>query len=140
EWDPPAPLLNAVLSGLKDNPAVMPATLDEYFATVSPDQSGGRTVVRDLAAGRPTDPGDGDTVRVLRRQLAAWAGVVDPDSDWRDTADRTILLSRATVLTGESRGDRKSPAEYLRGTDKLLKGITAKVRGPKGQRVTLTSR
>jgi hypothetical protein len=140
EWDPPAPLLDAVLRGLKDNPAVIPATLDEYFANVAPEQAGGRTLVRDLASGRATDPGDADTIKLLRRQLAAWGGVVEANSDWLDTADRTILLSRATVLQRDDRGDRKSPTEYLRGTDKLLKGITAKVRGPKGQRVTLTSR
>jgi hypothetical protein len=140
EWDPPAQLLDAVLRGLKDNPAVAPATLDEYFARVGPEQAGGRTVVRDVATGRPADPGDADTIRSLRRQLAAWGGVVEANSDWLDTADRTILLSRATVLRGDNRGDRKSAAEYLRGTDKLLKGITSKVRGPTDQRVTLTSR
>jgi hypothetical protein len=140
EWDPPAALLDAVLRGLKDNPAVSPATLDEYFANVAPEQAGGRAVVRDVATGRATDPGDADTVKSLRRQLAAWGGVVEANSDWIDTADRTILLSRATVLASANRGERKSPVEYLRGADKLLKGITAKVRGPKGQRVTLTSR
>ncbi len=97
-------------------------------------------MVRDLASGRASDPGDADTLQSLRRQLAAWAGVVEANSDWLETADRTILLSRATVLASDNRGERKSPGEYLRGADKLLKGITAKVRGPKGQRVTLTSR
>jgi len=142
EWDPPAALLDAVLTGLKNNPAVTPATLDQYFATVSPEQAGGRTVIRDLAAHNSSAPGDADTLRSLRRQLAGFAGVVEADSPWLDTADRTILLSRATTLQAEDRSERKlsSSAAYLQGADRLLKSITAKVRGPKGQRVTLTSR
>jgi hypothetical protein len=141
EWDPPAALLDAVLRGLKDNPAVIPATLDQYFATVAPEvNGGGRTVMRDLATFRPTDPGDADTLQSVRRQLDAFAGVLEPNSDLLETADRTILLSRATALQGDDRGDRKSPGDYLRGADKLLEDITSKVRGPRGQRVTLTSR
>src|SRR5207244_8271330 len=49
EWDPPAPLLDAVFAGLRGNPAVVPATLDEYFATVASEAGGGRPVVRDVA-------------------------------------------------------------------------------------------
>jgi hypothetical protein len=141
EWDPPALLLDAVLRGLQANPAVIPATLDRYFATVTPEQNGGgRTVMRELVPRRATDPGDADTLEALRRQLAAFSSVAEPDADWLQTADRTILLSRATALQGAGRGDRKSPAEYLRGADRLLKGIISKIQGPRGQRVTLTSR
>lgn len=141
EWDPPAALLDAVLRGLEDNPAVIPATLDQYFTTVPPEiNGGGRPVMRDLAAFRATDPGDADTLQSVRRQLEAFTSVFESNSDWLETADQTVLLSRATALQGDDRGDRKSPADYLRGADKLLKDITAKVRGPKGQRVTLTSR
>ena len=141
EWDPPAVLLDAVLQGLKGNPAVIPATLDRYFAAVTPEvNGGGRPVMRELAGLRATDPGDADTLQSLRRQLDAFAGAVGPSSDWLDTADRTILLSRATALQGDDRRDRKSPAEYLRGADQLLEDIMSKVRGPRGQRVTLTSR
>jgi hypothetical protein len=142
EWDPPAPLLDAVLSGLRNNPSVTPATLDEYFATVAPEQVGGHPVVRDLAGRGPADPGDADTVRSLRRRLAAFAGVVEANSPWVDAVDLAILLSRATALQVDDRSERKlsSPAAYLQGADRLVKSVTSKVRGPKGQRVTLTSR
>jgi len=143
EWDPPAALVDAVLAGLQNNPAVVPATLDGYFTNISPEGGDGRPMVRDLAGSRASDPGDADTLRSLRRQLAGFAGVVDPGSSWLDTADRTILLSRATVLQADNRAERKlsSPAGYLEGTSRqLVKNITSKVRGPKGQRVTLTSR
>jgi hypothetical protein len=142
EWDPPAVLLDAVLGGLKNNPAVTPATLDEYFATVAPEQNAGRTLLRDLALHNASAPDDADTLRSLRRQLAAFAGVVEANSPWLDSADRTILLSRATVLQADDRAERKlsSSTAYLQGADRLLKGVTSKVRGPKGQRVTLTSR
>jgi hypothetical protein len=143
EWDPPAPLLDAVLSGLQNNPAVVPATLDGYFANVSPEGGDGRPVVRDLASIKTSDSGDVDTIRSLRRQLAGFAGVVEPTSPWLDVTDRTILLSRATVLQADNRAERKlsSPAGYLEGASRqLVKNITSKVRGPKGQRVTLTSR
>ncbi|MCA1842802.1 MAG: DUF6049 family protein, partial [Actinobacteria bacterium] len=120
----------------------VPATLDEYFATVSPEQRDGRPLVRDLAGRRVSDPGDADMIRLVRRRLTGFAGVVDPNSPLLDTVDRTILLSRATVLEAEDRAERKlsSPTAYVQGADRYLKGVTAKVRGPKGQRVTLTSR
>ena len=142
EWDPPAALLDAVLSGLQNNPAVVPATLDGYFADVTPE-GGDQPVVRDLASGKTSDPGDTDTIRSLRRQLAGFATVVEPTSPWLDTADRTILLSRATALQADNRAERKlsSSAGYLEGASRqLANNITSKVRGPKGQRVTLTSR
>jgi Family of unknown function (DUF6049) len=143
EWDPPVALLDAVLGGLQNNPAVVPSTLDGYFANVTPEGGDGRPVVRDLASSRASDPGDADTIRSLRRQLAGFASVVEPGSPWLDTADRTILLSRAAVLQADNRAERKlsSPAGYLEGASRqLVKNITSKVRGPKGQRVTLTSR
>ena len=142
-WDPPAPLLDAVLAGLQNNPAVIPATVDGYFANIKPDERDGRPVVRDLASVRVSEPGDVDTLRSLRRQLAGFASVVEPSSPWLESADRTILLSRATVLQADDRAERKlsSPAGYLEGAGRqLVKNITSKVRGPKGQRVTLTSR
>jgi len=143
DWDPPAALLDAVLSGLQNNPAVVPATLDGYFTNVTPEGGDGRPVARDLSSVKTSDPEETDTIRSLRRQLAGFAGVVDPNSPWLDTADRTILLSRATVLAADNRAERKlsSPAGYLEGASRqLTKNITSKVRGPKGQRVTLTSR
>jgi hypothetical protein len=142
EWDPPAPLLDAVVAGLRSNPAVTPATLDEYFDTVAPEQRDGRPLERSLARRDSSAPGDGDTVRSLRRRLAAFAGVVEPNSSWLDTADRSILVSRAATLEADDRAERKlsTPAAYLQGADRLVKSVTSKVRGPKGQRVTLTSR
>ena len=142
EWDPPAALLDDVFAGLRNNPAITPATLDEYFATVAPDQVGGRTLVRDLAVRKPNDPSDADTVRSIRRKLTGFAGVVDGTVPTLDSADRKLLLSRATALQADNRAERKlsSPAAYLQGADRLIKGVTSKVRGPKGQRVTLTSR
>ncbi|MDQ1565295.1 MAG: hypothetical protein QOF96_175, partial [Actinomycetota bacterium] len=98
EWDPAAPLLDAVLGGLRGNPAVTPATLDEYFATVPPEQRDGRPLERSLARQQTSESGDADTVRSLRRQLAAFAGVVEPNSAWLEAADRGILVSRAATL------------------------------------------
>jgi Family of unknown function (DUF6049) len=121
----------------------VPATLDGYFTNVIPEGGEGRPVVRDLSSDKTSEPEETDTIRSLRRQLAGFAGVVDPNSPWLDTADRTILLSRATVLQADNRAERKlsSPAGYLEGASRqLTKNITSKVRGPKGQRVTLTSR
>ncbi|MDQ1565416.1 MAG: hypothetical protein QOF96_296, partial [Actinomycetota bacterium] len=142
EWDPAAPLLDAVLGGLRGNPAVTPATLDEYFATVPPEQRDGRPLERSLTRQQTSASGDGDTVRSLRRQLAAFAGVVEPNSAWLEAADRGILVSRAATLEADDRAERKlsTPAAYLQGADRLVKSVTSKVRGPKGQRVTLTSR
>ncbi|HVW32893.1 MAG TPA: DUF6049 family protein [Acidimicrobiia bacterium] len=142
DWDPPAALLEAVLAGLRNNPSIVPATVDEYFAAVAPEQVNGRPLVRDLAGRAPTDPSDADALRSLRRKLAAFGGVVESNPAWIDAADRSILISRATVLDTDDRGERKlsSPTAYLQGADKLIKSVTSKVHGPKGQRVTLTSR
>jgi hypothetical protein len=138
EWDPPAALLDAVFAGLRYNPAVTPAALDGYFATVAPEQAPAREVINRAAA----DPGDADTVRALRRSEAAFGGVVESDAPWLGGIDRAILLSRAAVLQAEDRAERRlsSAADYLDGAGKLLKDVLSKIRGPKGQRVTLTSR
>jgi hypothetical protein len=68
--------------------------------------------------------------------------VVEPNSAWLEAADRGILVSRAATLEADDRAERKlsTPAAYLQGADRLVKSVTSKVRGPKGQRVTLTSR
>lgn len=138
EWDPPAALLDAVFAGLRYNPAVTPATLDGYFATVAPEEA----PVRELVNQPTTEPSDGDTVQSLRRRQAAFTDVVEPEAPWLDALDRGILLSRATVLQAEGRAERRlsSPGGYLDGASKLLKNVLSKIRGPKGQRVTLTSR
>jgi hypothetical protein len=138
EWDPPSALLDAVFAGLRYNPAVTPATLDGYFDTVAPEDP----PVREVVNGTPTDPGDADTVQVLRRRQAAFAGVVEADAPWLDGIDRAILLSRATALQADGRAERRiaSSSAYLDGAGKLLKNVLSKIRGPKGQRVTLTSR
>jgi hypothetical protein len=109
---------------------------------VAPEERDGRPLVRDVAGRTLADPGDTDTLRSLRRKLAAFAGVVESNSASLEAADRSILLSRAAALQGDDRAERKlsSPADYLQGADRLVKGVTSKVRGPKGQRVTLTSR
>lgn len=138
DWDPPPALLDAVFAGLRYNPAVTPATLDSYFDTVAPEESPVREVVNET----PTDPGDADTVESLRRRQAAFAGVVESDAPWLEGIDRAILLSRAAALQAEDRAERRvsSAAAYLDGAGKLLKNVLSKIQGPKGQRVTLTSR
>jgi hypothetical protein len=138
EWDPPAALLDAVFSGLRYNPAVTPATLDGYFATVGPEEGPVRELVNEPAA----EPSDADTVRTLRRRQAAFTDVVEPEAPWLGALDQAILLSRATVLQADDRAERRlaSPAGYLDGASNLLKNVLSKIQGPKGQRVTLTSR
>ena len=109
---------------------------------MAPEQRDGHPVVRDIAERAAADPGDADTIQSLRRLLAGFAGVVEPNSTWLDGVDQAILVSRATVLQEENRAERRlaSSAGYLQGAERLLKGVMDKIRGPKGQRVTLTSR
>ena len=142
EWDPPASLLDGVFRGLRKQPRDHPG----HPRRVLRHGCAG-TARRCPARARHRRRGAHRRRRrrrrgSLRRRLAAFAEVVEPNSTWLDTADQSILLSWATALRTEDRAQRKlsSPAEYLRGADKLVKGVTAKIRGPNGQRVTLTSR
>lgn len=137
-WDPPASLLGAVLSGLRSHPAVVPRTLDGFFAHVAPEAVEGAPLVRAPAPTGPM-PGEGpdpDVVERLRRRLAAFAEVIGDDQSPSLAVDRNILLSQVADLPG----GRLSPSAYLAGAGDVISQVTGRVKGPDGQQVTLTAR
>ena len=138
-WDPPASLLEALLGGLRAHPAVAPRTLDAFFAEVVPEAlEGGAPVVRTPAPPPPAPegaPGPG-AVNRMRRRLAAFAEVIGADQAPSRVVDRNVLLSQVANLPV----GRLSPTDYLDGAAKVISQVTNKVKGPGGQRVTLTAR
>ncbi|MGH8973020.1 MAG: DUF6049 family protein, partial [Acidimicrobiia bacterium] len=138
EWDPPADLLDAVLSGLRSHPAVAPRTLDSFFAEVTPEAVDGTPLLRAPAPPGPVSGGEPDrgTVSRLRRKMAAFAEVIGADQSPTRAVDRNILLSQAADLPG----GRLSPEAYLDAAGTVISRVTGRVKGPGGQRVTLTAR
>ncbi|HEY3238857.1 MAG TPA: DUF6049 family protein, partial [Acidimicrobiia bacterium] len=137
-WDPPVALLDTVLGGLRSHPAVAPRTLDGFFAEVAPEAVEGSPLVRAPAppgavAGRGPDP---EVVGRIRRRLAAFAEVIGEDQSPTRAVDRNILLSQAADLPG----GRLSPGAYLAGAGDVISQVAGRVKGPDGQRVTLTAR
>jgi hypothetical protein len=137
-WDPPAALLNAVLGGLRSHPAIAPRTLDGFFAEVALEAVEGAPLVRTPApAGSiPKEGPDPEAVGRIRRRLAAFAEVIGEDQTPTRAVDRNILLSQVADLPG----GRLSPGAYLAGARDVISGVTGRVKGPDGQRVTLTAR
>ena len=137
-WDPPPRLLDALLAGLRAHPAVSPRTLDGFFADVAPEAAGGTALIRTPAPPGPVPPGgpNPDTVERLRRRMTAFAEVVGDDQSPTRAVDRNILLSQVADLLG----GRQSPGAYLSAAGEVISQVTHRVRGPDGQRVTLTAR
>ncbi|MGH9285942.1 MAG: DUF6049 family protein, partial [Acidimicrobiales bacterium] len=77
-----------------------------------------------------------DVVERLRRRQAAFAEVIGEDQSPTRAVDRNILVSQAVDLPG----GRQSPRRYLAGADEVIAQVTGRVKGPDGQRVTLTAR
>jgi hypothetical protein len=142
-WDPPPTLLDAVLNGLRYHPAIQPETLDRFFAKVSLELRDGQPVVRDLAPRTPGDPQvDPATVRSTRRRLAAFTAVVGngPPSVG---AEEALLTSLTDPPGDEARNafkGRSTPRAYLAAAARFVEDVSGRVRGPDGQRVTLTAR
>ena len=142
QWDPPAELLEAVLRGLRRHPAVVPATLDEYFAQVPPETREGQPVIRDVARRQAAEPAVTDGIQAARRRLDAFAALVGQGHPRLQAADRAILTSEAAALAARDRSDRKlaPPSHYVRAANRVVREVLGRVRGPDGQRVTLTAR
>ncbi|MGH9042856.1 MAG: DUF6049 family protein [Acidimicrobiia bacterium] len=137
-WNPPASLLEAVLSGIRSHPAVSPRTLDGFFADVAPEFVESGPLLRNPAPPGPVaqEGPDPEQIARLRRQLTAFAEVVGADQSPSRDVDRNILLSQAADLPG----GRPSPGAYLDGAEEVMAAVTGRVKGPDGQRVTLTAR
>jgi Family of unknown function (DUF6049) len=142
-WDPPTALLEAVLGGLRGHPAIRPETLDAFFADVGPELRGGAPLIRTPAGRAVPDPEvEPAGVRAARRRLSAFGQVVG-DGPLAAAADRAILTSLATPPDESDRDalrGRTAPRSYLSGASHLMEDVTGRVRGPNGQRVTLTAR
>jgi hypothetical protein len=138
DWDAPPTLLDAVLGGLRSHPAVAPRTLDGFFAEVAPEAVEGAPLVRVPAPPGPVPEGGPDRGAIgrVRKRLAAFAEVIGVDQAPTRAVDRNILLSQAADLPG----GRLSPGAYLSGAADVIAQVTGRVRGPGGQRVTLTAR
>lgn len=139
EWNPPDVLLDAVLSGLRSHPAVIPKTLDAFFADVAPEAVQGRPLIRNPAEASRQESRQGeldpDSITRLRRRQVSFAQVVGAGAAPDRALDRAVLLSQAAPPAG-----RLSSEAYLAAARDVISRVTGNVRGPDGQQVTLTAR
>jgi hypothetical protein len=135
-WDPPATLLSAVLHGFQMHPALRAATLDELFETVLPETRSNRPLVRTLSTEERSDADlalSPQRVRTTRLRLNAFRQLVGNEAVTPGAGDRALLVSQADDLGPAVAG------QYLSAVDRLIRGVTDQVRGPR-QRITLTAR
>jgi hypothetical protein len=139
-WDPPRPLLETVIAGLRGHPAIVPETLDGFFAGIRPETGGanGGTLTRQLRRASGEAAVEASAVRSVRRRLAAFTNLVGESDPTYRLGRRAVLLSQF-VPPDSAPPSRASARGWLTGAEKLVSGVTDRVRGPEG-RVTLTAR
>lgn len=140
DFDPPAQLLDAVLTGLRGNPWLAAKSVDDVFSTVPPETtSNGASVTRELAAyAAPAPPvGAVPYVTTLHR-LDSFRSLTGPADPIVVRSERAMLISESSTFTG--------PAGSLRATATLdtvrtgIDGFLARIRVPQPSTITLTSR
>jgi hypothetical protein len=139
-FDPPATLLDALLTGLRGNPLLAPMTIDEVFATVPAETTGGGSpVTRELAAYAPPAPPVGPVAFTGTQQrlesFRSLAGAADPIvSD----GEHSILICQAATFVGPD-GSLRAKAT-LESVNFEINSFVDHIRIPRPSTITLTSR
>ncbi len=142
DWSPSATLLSTLVGALAGHPAVLTATIDEFFANTPPETADGKPLVRALE-GAEEDAAELESgaIEATRRQVAALSEVMGAGQPRARAADRAVLIGETESLVGENRSSKKpAGTAYVKAARDLVADVTGSVQGPDGQRVTLTAR
>lgn len=138
DLDPPASLLDAVLTGLRGHPWLQPETVDDVFANAAPETTGSG-VTRELAPYTPPAPPIGAVeYGAAQERLTAFRSLAGLDNPIALAGDRSLLLSESATFTG--------PEGQLRAEETLgsiaftVEVFLAEVHVPRQSTITLTSR
>ncbi len=137
-WQPDAAFLSVFLGGLSSAPMLAAVTVDNFFANVTPLQTGVNPVVRSVVAAdrqpRGQNISDAAAIRVARRSVASLAAVVPVATPAIADIEHHLLISESADVA-----DRARPAEVQAAT-RLIDRLKAMVRLPGNQSITFTAR
>jgi hypothetical protein len=136
DWAPDVDAVTHVLRGLRTDPLLQPATLNEFFATVPPDTVGDddASLVRRLAPSEPESyPITTSEYERARESLNAFQGVVDAVDPAIAAGERALLVALSSELTPEQ------ARAHLGVIDVAAKTFLSQITITQ-QRVTLTAR
>ncbi len=137
-WEAPADLLDALLTGLKDNPLLRPVTVDQLFGEVSDTLANGTVITRDLAPAAATAaPITLGQYNDAARQRSSLESLLGTEDERVARAKHTLLAVLSAELAnpdGRMRARRQLSAI---GTD--LGAFLAQIRVPTNSTITITS-
>jgi hypothetical protein len=133
-WRPSPAFLTSWLDGLTTGPILQAATLDEFFGVPPATAGRNRTLVRTLQAtgSGPTLPVE--AIKVARRRLDAFGGLLSPNEPVFDRIERTLLVAEGSELRPSAR------TRYLRGVTSQITGELSQIHAPAQRSITLTAR
>ncbi|HSO96873.1 MAG TPA: DUF6049 family protein, partial [Acidimicrobiia bacterium] len=135
-FDPPAALVDAVLTGLTDHPWLAPMTLDTVFSTVTPPSA---TTVRPLTSGPPpVPPVSAKSYADTQARLSAFGTLVGPGDPRVTRAERLLLSSLSSDWSGPAGG--AAARSELAGVNVIIGDFLSRIRVPTPGTITLTAR
>ncbi len=140
DFDPPAQLLDAVLTGLRGNPWLRPMSVDDVFADVPAETtSNGSPVTRELAGyAPPAPPVPAVPYMTTLDRLDSFRLLAGPTDPQVVRSERDMLVSESSTFVGPV-GSARALATVNRvrtGIDDFLD----RIRVPQPSTITLTSR
>jgi hypothetical protein len=134
EWNPTAGVLSAVLTGLRGNPLLAPASLDTFF-DVPVAKSNGQPETRDLAPINPAAaPVRANDYVSARRQLDGLESTLPAGSPIAANGERALLSSLSSSNT------RAQADAQLAAISASVRAVASGIHAPTTRTVTLTSK
>jgi hypothetical protein len=142
DWDPSDAFVDAVMTGLANNPLVQPVTVDTLLAetplATTDDQPGGQEVVRTLVPVAPQRPPVTSREYYLGALDRAAIADLFSENDARVLRADRVLLS-VLYRDWENPAGRTKARELLQGVGQSVRDFLARIRTPDQSTVTLTS-
>ncbi|HZP29143.1 MAG TPA: DUF6049 family protein [Acidimicrobiia bacterium] len=140
DFDPGAALLDAVLTGLRDNPLLQPATVKTVFDALPLPLAGSPSAApRPLAATQAPAPNvSGAAYFRAEVRLAAFQSLIGPNDPRIARGDRALLVSVTSAWKGAS--GRRRAVDELGVIDDTVNAFVADIHLPNPSTITLTSR
>lgn len=144
-FDIPTAFYEALLTGLRNNPSLVPVTTTQAFDTVpvgppAPTvQPGAASSERELATAASAEPAvQAETYRNQRARLNAFGAMTRPGDPAVGVADRSLLASVSSAWPLDI--GRTRAAAHLAVVDREISAYLSRIEVPDPRTITLTSR
>jgi hypothetical protein len=146
-FDPTSSFVDALLTGLRDHPFLVPVTVQTAFDTLAtqdgtaaqPNAPTTTVPTRELAAyAAPEPPVSPDDYVTARLRLNALESLIPPDDPRIVGAEEALLASVSSAWQGSAA--RRHARRLISGAEGTVDGFLSLIRVPEPQTITLTSR